>query len=335
MKTSQKYREPVAALVPGADGKSIRLPDSIADWWADLPVHRESPSSIVSFLQCPTKWFAERHLEKAYAATGDTLMGITKFAKQPPNQWAVGGTLAHRALEVFYSEPPENRRLDLLEEVYDFAWDSLAKGDWADGIVSKTMVTDYNTMLDNLSPRDLPVKSFKSRFRYAYRDITVAVFEMERPRMVRVIANESSINMTRGRMSIFGKIDREDATLRGEAKIVDYKTGRSPSGEISVFNPTFVPAGIYALARTEEGASDPAARAIAGVQLMYLKETRNCSIRATEETIKDVSDIVDMVGSEMDAIGETGRLPMAPSASLSDMPCKWCPLREFCPSWAR
>lgn len=333
MSTQTKYPERIEALVPGG-GKGIDLPDEIADWWEDLPVHRESPSSILAFLDCPTKWFTERHLEKAYAATGKTVLGITNFARQPANQWSVGGTLVHRALEVFYSEPPANRNADLLEEIYDFAWDMLAKGDWTDGIVTKSMVTEYDAMIANLPSKDLPLKSFKSRFRHTYREIALQTLEMERPKSVRVVGNEAFINMTRGRMTILGKIDREDATLKGEVKIVDYKTGRSPAGEISVFNKTFIPAGIYALARTEEMSATPSARPVVGVQLMYLKELRNCSIRTDEKTLQDVSDIVDMVGEQMDRIGETGVLPTGPAATQGDAPCRFCPLQDRCPDWA-
>ena len=329
MGAQTKFGREVEALVPGG-GEGLDLPEAIRAEWDALPTHRESPSSIVSFLECPLKWFAERHLEKMHAATGETLLGITEFTKQPPNQWAVGGTLAHRALEVFYSDPPDFRTQELLEDIYDFAWERLDRGDWSDGIVSKSMVKDYNTMLKSI---DQPLKSFKARFRSTYRDITLADLDMEKPPAVRVEGNESFINMKRGRMTVFGKIDREDLTLKGGIKIVDYKTGRAPAGEISVFNKTFLPAGIYALARTEETEGLPTARPVVGVQLLYLKELERCSIGVDDEVLDDVSDIVEMVEREMGEIGRCGVVPTAPAKSLNDMPCKWCPLREICPEW--
>ncbi len=263
--------------------------------------------------------------------TGETILGLESFAKKPPNQWAVGGTLAHRALEVFYSEPPPYRSEDLLGETYDFAWESLRNLDASDGIVSKSMVSDYEQMLENV---DGNVASFKKRFGYTYRDITMNIFGMEDPESVEVVGNESFIHASVGRMRINGKIDRVDLNMRGQERIVDYKTGKFPDGDISVFNKTFLPAGIYSLAREDEMSDDIDARDIVGVQLMYLKDSRSASIRTLgNDVLADVEDILMMVDREMDKIGETGLLPTAPSASLDAMPCKYCPLREFCPEW--
>ena len=323
------FSEEVAALIPDS-GEGVRLPDSIADWWQELPFHRESPSSIVSFLECPTKWFAERHLEKAHQATGDTILGIEDFAKRPPTQWSVGGTFVHRVLEVFYSEPVQNRTVENLEEIFDFAWETLNKGDVKEGIVDKRLVADYEEMLEGI---DRPIASFKSFFRKTYRDIALAIIDMERPRSVRVDGNETVIRLDHGNMKLFGKIDRVDKTLKGDEKIVDYKTGRAPDGEVSVFNKTFLPSGIYALARKQEFEGTPQERPIVGVQLMYLKEMANYSIRTTDEVMEDVSEILDMVDEEMLRIGETGVIPTNPSESLDDMPCKWCPLKDMCPEW--
>lgn len=320
------YSRKVDALIPRGEG--INLPDALADAWQDQGEHFESPSSIVRFLDCPLQWFAERHLERLHKQTGETILGITNFERPLPNHYAVGGTLSHRVLEVFYSEPREYRTEDVLEQTFDHAWDRLTAGDLKDGIIGKDLLREFDLVVENA---DRSPKAFKAMFRKTYFDITMAIFDMENPPRVNVVGNESWIRVKRDKMTVRGKIDRVDLNARGLEIIVDYKTGKSPAGDISVFNKTFLPSGIYALSREEEFAGTPEAREIAGVKLMYLKEPRQCAIRTTDEVLDDVSEIVEMVADQMAEIGETGHVPAVKKASKNDQPCRFCPLRDFCP----
>src|SRR5660397_209156 len=324
-----KYSERVEAMVPGG-GKGVDLPSELLDAWADMKVQKESPSSFASFLECPTKWFVERHLGPLHEKTGKTILGITDFTRQPANQWGVGGSLAHRALEVLYTEPPGFRTREVLEDIYDHAWDCLKAGDIDDGIVSKSLVTEWESVLANLTD---PPKSFKSFFRTTYRDLAWAIFDMETPPRVNVLANEQIVRLQQGRLNVFGKIDRTDRTLNGLEKIVDYKTGKNPTGEVSVFNKTFLPSGIYALARHRARADNISALPVAGVQLVYLKSGERFSIKATPEMYRDVEEVLDMIGNETAAIADRGYVPTSPAASKDDAPCRFCKIRDLCPDW--
>lgn len=306
------------------------MPDSFRAAWAAKSERWESPSSIVSFLECPLQWFAKRHAFKLYEETGDTVLGITEPLWDPPNKWAVGGTLAHRALEVFYSEPAHLRGEDLLEDVFDHAWSCLRQGDVKDGIITKSILKDFEQMLEGETGNRA---AFLSQFRRQYRDITLADFDIEDPEQIDVEANESSIFLSRGTLRVRGKIDRVDRTLRGERIVVDYKTGKSPGGDVNVFNLKFLPAGIYALAMEEEPTTSVARRPVAGVRLLYLASAERYNIKVTDDMLMDVEDIVGMVNSEMLAIAERGTIPVAPADAADQMPCKYCPIRATCPVW--
>lgn len=321
------------ALTPGAGRtpQGVTLPDTLAEAWVSLPEQFESPSSIVSYLECPLKWFVDRHLEGLYKKTGETILGITTFVKRPPNQWAVGGTLTHRALEVFYSEPAEYRTRQLLGDIFDHAWECLVKDNLKDGIIPKSLHKDYNLMLaEQFEP-----KRFVSQFRSTYRQMTLQDFVVENPSppSVEVIDNERAIGLVRGRMRVRGKIDRLDLTFKGGTRVVDYKTGKSPSDKASVFSKTFLPSGIYALAIDEVSRVEMDVAPPAFIQLLYLKDAGVYNVLVNEQVLGDVEDILGMVSTTMEAIGEKGEVPFTPAASAEDMPCKWCPLLKLCPAW--
>lgn len=331
MSTAALSRE-VRALIPGDGKPGVRLPRSIRDAWGDLTEQRESPSSIVSFLTCPTKWFVERHLEAMHKATGDTILGITDFTKQPPNKWSVGGTLVHRALEVFYAEPPDLRTPELLEDIYDMAWEYQRRGDFADGIVSRSMVNDFNAMLDTIEPTER--KTLLAQMKRTYREIAMAIFDIEKPRQVVVEANEQGVSLNRGRLRIFGRIDRVDRTMDGMLRVVDYKTGRAPEDEPSVYNPTFIPSVIYAMAIDEQQKAKIGGRDVAGVTLLYLKDLVRCKISMKDpQRLEAGEEILEMVRQETGRIAETGEVPLSPARTADDAPCRFCPLRDLCPAW--
>lgn len=327
--SARTWSREVEGLLPGG-GPSVRLPDAIADAWAEMETQRESPSSVVAFLECPLKWFVERHLPALHEKTGETILNLESFPKSPPTKFTVGGTLTHRALETFYSEPPAHRTKELLEEVFEDAWYCLDKGDERTGAVSRSHIREYNQML-SLERGDL--KAFKRQFRRTYLDYTMAILDMENPQTVDVVSNEGSVQTRVGRMSLFGKIDRVDRTLRGDLIVVDYKTGKTPQGDASVFNPPYLPCGIYAKATIEAESAKPTGSDVAGARLLYLQGLERVQIAAKPSNIDAVNEVLDAVATTTEAIGETGRVVTNPGNSANERPCRYCPLRDVCPAW--
>lgn len=91
----------VGALLDTSELQSVALPD---DWWEPLTYRSdwyESPSSINSFVACPLRWYLERY--------SNLPGGEASFP-------SVVGSLVHRILEVFYSEPQHLRTENLLRD---------------------------------------------------------------------------------------------------------------------------------------------------------------------------------------------------------------------------
>jgi len=147
-------------------------------------------------------------------------------------------------------------------------------------------------------------------------------FSMEDPRRLEPHARELALSATiDGDFEIRGFIDRIDRTPDGLIRIVDYKTGRSPSEAFAgkaMFQMRF-----YALAWWRMTGDVPTR-----LQLMYLGDGRMLRLdpdehmlEATERRILALRDAIRRSADAEDFAPKPSRL------------CDWCSHRALCPAW--
>ncbi len=191
-------------------GDEYELPK---EWAECLSVNgrRESPSSIVSFLSCPMKWYLER-----YAPGPDE--------PDYPSIWSLIGTFVHRVLETYYNEPPHLRTPEHLESLFETAWRELVQGGETP-LLDSEIHRGWNYLKESGDVRTpKQIGFFRSRAKTSA--LGVLAFDSD-PAEIDVIATESWVSgevgeQGAGQIRINGKIDRLDRGPFGE-DVVDYK----------------------------------------------------------------------------------------------------------------
>lgn len=320
--TDIEVHDDIAAILP--EGPSFTLPPE----WIDLLLdkkRRESPSSIVSYLNCPVRWFLDYHspMPRRYEVT----------------KWLFIGKVVHRVLEVYYSDPPEFRDEDLLYDVLDRLWDALKAEDYDDGIVNDELLDDFHALQEEDDQPDKLRGFLFTRIAECVRNLLM--FD-EVPSAVRVVSNERWVRGRKNGFSINGKIDRVDSVGGDRIDIIDYKTGWPPSDEdlkkIDVLTTRFLPLGLYAWMMDQENARNDLAPDIRAVRLLYLHPGKSdslqrVSLRITDDILDKVDDALDLLTREMEDVLSTGSITACPSDSVEEGQCSYCPVSDICPVW--
>ncbi|WP_196716563.1 RecB family exonuclease [Actinomyces trachealis] len=154
------------------------------------------------------------------------------------------------------------------------------------------------------------------------RQLLEAYFHLENPRRLEPAEREVLVEArTRGGLLLRGFVDRIDVAPSGAVRVVDYKTGKSPSPrfqEEALFQMRF-----YALVlRLQQG------QAPARTQLLYLKDGRTLTHDPRPPELEAVETKVERIWDEVEDCARSGRF--LPRRSRL---CDWCAFQNRCPEF--
>jgi putative RecB family exonuclease len=220
---------------------------------------------------------------------------------EPPSPWSTKGTLVHRALELLFVEPAENRSLDVAFDCLGRARDELRDDPEYTGLA--------------LEPDD-EVAFFADAEQLVRR-----YFELEDPTRVRPIGLELKLEASIGSLTLRGIIDRLELDADGELVVTDYKTGKVPG---QTFEQTRL-GGVhfYAFLCEQVFGKRPAR-----IQLLYLSEPVAIIAEPSEQSIRGLRQRTSAIWTAVERACENDDFRPRPSRL-----CDWCAFREYCPAW--
>ena len=244
-----------------------------------------SPSKVASFKDCG--------LAFKFAAI-DRL-------PEPPSPWSTKGTLVHRALELLFCEPPEQRSLEVARARLDRARDELR---------------DHPDFTDlALEPDD------EAAFFADAEQLVRRYFELEDPTRVRPIGLELKLEARLGSLTLRGVIDRLELDDDGELVVTDYKTGKVPGQTFEQGRLGGV--HFYAFLCEQVFGKLPAR-----IQLLYLSEPVAIIAQPSEQSVRGLRQRTSAIWSAIERACEHD--DFRPRRSRL---CDWCAFRDYCPAW--
>ena len=247
-----------------------------------------SPSRAADFKQCPLL-YRFRTIDKLEA---------------PPSPAAARGTLVHAVLEHLFDLPAEQRTPEAALALVEPRWQSLVEER-----------PELATMIDD--DEQLTEQGW-----YAAAGALVEQwFTLEDPTRLEPAARELYVEAEVEGLTLRGYVDRLDVAPDGAMRVVDYKTGRSPSELFeakALFQMKF-----YALVLWRIHGTIPALLQLVylgnGEVVRYSPDERD--LRAVERNVRAIWDAVANAARTGDWRPRTSKL------------CDWCDFKDHCPAW--
>ena len=249
-----------------------------------------SPSRASDFMQCPLLY----------------RFRVIDRLPSPPSPAAARGTLVHAVLERLFDLPAHERTPEAATALVAPVWESL-----------KELEPDLASLVDDL---DDGLPGHDSWYAQA-TTLIERWFTLEDPRALEPAERELYVEADFDGLTLRGYVDRLDVAPNGAMRVVDYKTGRSPSELFegkALFQMKF-----YALVLWRLRGEVPRM-----LQLVYLGngETVRYSpdeadLRATERKLRALWVAIQRAAETGDWRPRTSRL------------CDWCDHRALCPAW--
>lgn len=246
-----------------------------------------SPSRAADFKQCPLK-FRFRTIDRLDEA---------------PSPAAARGTLVHAVLEELFDLPATERTPETAVGLLPGRWDALvgARPELSDMLETK------GTSLDTW---------FAEAGRLVER-----WFTLEDPSRLEPSDREAKVEVEVDGLVLRGVVDRIDVAPTGEVRIVDYKTGRSPSERFegrALFQMKFYGLVVWRLT----------GRVPDLLQLVYLGDGQvvryspdEADLRGLERNVRAVWAAVERAVADRDFRPQPSRL------------CSWCDFKALCPAF--
>lgn len=246
-----------------------------------------SPSRTNDFKNCPLK-FRFRVIDKL---------------PEPPSVEALRGTIVHSVLENLFDDPAVERTPERAQELLEPAWEAhLSKAPEA-----KELFESARDMEDWLG---------------SARPLIANYFKLENPSFLEPDARENFVNaVLPSGLAIRGIIDRVDRAPNGQIRLVDYKTGKSPSPRFqdeAIFQMRFYATALY----YSDGALP------ARTQLIYLRDGRVLTYDPHPQDIDALAMEVDSIWS-----GIRGRIDAKDFEPKKGPLCNWCHFQDICPAF--
>ena len=246
-----------------------------------------SPSRAADFKQCPLK-YRFRTIDRLDEA---------------PSPAAARGTLVHAALETLFDLPARERTPE--------AAVSLLPDRWSD------LVTERPELADMLAGLDAGEDSWFEEAEQLVR----RWFTLEDPTRLEPSDRELLVEVDVEGLTLRGIIDRLDIAPTGEIRVVDYKTGRSPSERFE--STAFFQMKFYGLVVWRLTGRVPDL-----LQLVYLKDAQVVRYVPDEGDLRALERNVHAVWAAIERATETG--DWRPKTSRL---CSWCDFKPLCPAW--
>lgn len=284
---------------------------------------RESPSSIVSYIGCPMKWMLERYLLDADEEIGEA---------------ALLGSIVHRILEVFYSEPAGKRGKRRLDKVCGAVWSELEDGTRT-GVVPVKLLDEWKRLIEQEEDKGAEYDDLLRRMKKGVDLRLKHLYDIDPdPNDIDIISNETWCHTNKNGIRINGRIDRISRDPETDLEIVqDYKTGKTPFGDpdVNILEDAFIPCGLYALMRSTISENISDAGIVQAVELLYLKDSAVYEVGIDTEEIELADSLLDAVTREMRYTLESGDIKLCPAEeSDTELPCRFCPVSGLCPAFS-
>lgn len=244
-----------------------------------------SPSRVSTFTTCPMQ-FRFSSLQKL---------------PEPPGVATTKGTIVHRALELLFVRPTDERTPDALTADLHTALDEYAEH------------PDYvGLQLDD---------DAATAFRRSCEQLVARYFDMEDPRQIRPIGLELRMEAMAGSLALRGIIDRLELDEAGELVVTDYKTGRAPSGNFE--QKSLAGVHFYAFLCENVLGKRPAR-----IRLMYLSSGETIETTPTAQSVKFITTRTTAVWNAVERACTSGEF--RPRRSKL---CDYCAFQQWCPEF--
>ena len=247
-----------------------------------------SPSRAADFRTCPLMY---------------RLRTIDRLPEVPSPD-AVRGTLVHKVLEDLFDLPAADRTPERAEAMVQDAWEFVLDAE-----------PEIATMFAGEGP-DL------TAWLVSCRESLQAYFALEDPRRLEPAERELYVEaLLDSRLLLRGFVDRLDIAADGAIRVVDYKTGRSPS--VGFEAKTLFQMRFYALVIWRTRGVVPAL-----LQLVYLGDGQMVSYEPDEQDLLATERLVEAIWHAIERSRESGEWLPSPGWA-----CSWCSFQEHCPTF--
>jgi putative RecB family exonuclease len=247
-----------------------------------------SPSRASDFMQCPLL-YRFRVIDKL---------------PSPPSAPAARGTLVHAVLERLFDLSASERTIEAAAAMVEPAWRALLEGE-----------PELADLVDETDPAALA-----SWFGDAV-SLIERWFTLEDPTRLEPAERELYVETDLEGLTLRGYVDRLDVAPTGQIRVVDYKTGRSPSELFegkALFQMKF-----YALVLWRMRGEVPRM-----LQLVYLANSEIVRYCPDEADLLAVERKLKALWKAIETAADTG--DWRPHKSRL---CDWCDHRDLCPAW--
>jgi putative RecB family exonuclease len=247
-----------------------------------------SPSRASDFMQCPLL-YRFRVIDKL---------------PQAPSAAAARGTLVHQVLERLFDLPADGRTIEAAAAMVEPQWRALLEDE-----------PDLAVLVDETDPA-----AVASWFGDAV-SLIERWFTLEDPTRLEPAERELYVETDLDGLTLRGYVDRLDVTPSGDMRVVDYKTGQSPSEMFeakALFQMKF-----YALVLWRLRGEVPRM-----LQLVYLGNSELMRYSPDEAELLAVERKLKALWKAIETAARSG--DWRPNKSRL---CDWCDHRALCPAW--
>lgn len=244
-----------------------------------------SPSRAKDFQQCPLMF----------------RLRTVDHLPEPGSLATHKGTIVHGVLERLYDLPARERTKDAAVEMLPAQWEA-----------HKAKSPEVLTLFEDESRIDPWLDEA--------RELIKAYFRMENPARLEPAERELFVQTeTAGGLLLRGFVDRLDVAPDGAMRVVDYKTGRSPS-------PRFVEEALFQMRFYGLVLWRLRGEAPRRLQLVYLKDGRTLTHDPRLPELEAVETKLERIWDEVEDCAASGEF--APHRTRL---CDWCAFQAQCP----
>jgi len=251
-----------------------------------LPLPRSlSPSKVASFKDC---------------ALAFRFSAIDRVP-EPPTPAATKGTLVHRALELLFCEPAEERTLPTALACLDRATEEV------------TVHPEFTGL--RLGPEA------RADFVADAEALVRRYFRLEDPRTIRPIGLELMLEAKVGTLTLRGIIDRLELDEDGGLVVTDYKSGAVP--RVTYEQSKLGGVHFYAFLCEQVLGRRPSK-----IQLLYLSEPVAIVAEPSDQSIRGLQQRTSAIWTAVEKACEREDFRPRPSRL-----CDWCSYQAYCPAF--
>ncbi len=263
----------------------------------------------------PTQLETYRNCPRKYACSKDPELKA-KYAKSSPP--LVLGNAVHDALHAFFDitkVPVSQRSYEKLCELFRQAWGGT--GPFSRSLFKQREARQQAFGDDKAAEKSWGEKGLNVLYRFFHWERTARLLQS-----VPLTAEQFHDLWLAPDIELSGKIDRIDRDADGTLRILDWKTGKPPSGKAEQFlEKDDIQLAAYALIVSRKFRGK-----VGRCSYLYLDHEREVEIEPTVEYLAAKETEIRTLCGEILAAMKADRFPPTPNAL-----CPWCDYREICP----